>query len=77
MSGPFAMLNRLSPQKRIRVKETIRHLDRVAADLNVLLILFALGLAVLDLTFLLTQNIVDQLPNATTVTFEAPQSPRK
>jgi hypothetical protein len=50
--------------KRSR-KEWLRCLDRIAADLNVLLIMFAIGLAALDLTFLVSQHVVDRLPQVT------------
>lgn len=71
------MLRRLSPDKRVRARELIRQLDRMAADLNIVLILFALGLAILNVTFLITYSVTDHLPAATRVTFEAPQSPGK
>ena len=61
------MLNRLSPGKRIRLKEAARRLDRLAGDLNVLLVVIAVGLATLDLTFLLTQKVVEHLPPVTRV----------
>jgi len=45
-------------------REWLRRLDRLAADLNVLLALFAVGLAVLDVTFLRSQHLADHLPAA-------------
>ena len=51
-------------------KEWLRRLDRIAADLNVLL--FAIGLATLDLTFLLTQHVIDRLPQTTRVVYATP-----
>jgi hypothetical protein len=51
-------------------------LDRIAADLNVLLILFAIGLATLDLTFLVAYHVVDRLPKMTRVVYaDMPASP--
>ena len=47
---------------RSRRREWLRRLDRIAADLNVLLVMFAIGLATLDLTFLVTQRVIDRLP---------------
>jgi hypothetical protein len=54
------------------VREFVRRLDRVAADLNVLLVVIALGLATLDFTFLVTQKVVDSLPPVSRVTYDAP-----
>jgi hypothetical protein len=54
-----------------------RRLDRIAADLNVLLVMFAIGLATLDLTFLVTQRVIDRLPQVMRVVHidgSAPQS---
>ena len=44
-------------------------LDRVAADLSVPLVVFATGLATLDLTFLVTQRVIERLPGMTRVTY--------
>jgi hypothetical protein len=44
-----------------------KRLDRIAADLNVILVIFAVGLATLDLTFLVTQKVIDRLPQVTRV----------
>ena len=41
--------------------------DKIASDLNVILIVFAVGLATLDLTFLVTQKVIDRLPQVTRV----------
>jgi len=67
-----------SPPNRSRRKEWLTCLDRIAADLNVLLILFAIGLATLDLTFLVAYHVVDRLPQVTRVVYaDAPAvSPR-
>ncbi|HTZ34669.1 MAG TPA: hypothetical protein VMB84_01525 [Stellaceae bacterium] len=48
-----------------RLGGLIERLDRVAADLNVLLLVFAVGLATLDFTFLVTQKVIDRLPQVT------------
>jgi hypothetical protein len=67
------MLKRLSPQKRLSIREMLRRVDRVAADLNVLLVIIAIGLAALDMTFLVTRAVVDNLPPITRVsTDQAP-----
>ena len=58
-----------SPPNRSRRKEWLTRLDRIAADLNVLLILFAIGLATLDLTFLVAYHVVDRLPQMTRVVY--------
>ena len=56
-------------------REWLRRLDRIAADLNVLLVMFAIGLATLDLTFLVTQRVIDRLPELTRVTYIAQPAP--
>jgi hypothetical protein len=56
------------------VKEWLRRLDRIVADLNVLLVMFAIGLAMLDLTFVVTQRLDDRLPEVTRVTYVAQAS---
>ena len=61
------MINRISPGKRIRLREVARRIDRIAGDLNVLLVVIAVGLATLDLTFLVTQKVVEHLPPITRV----------
>ena len=61
------MMNRLSPRTRIGIKEVLRRLDRIAGDLNVLLVVIAVGLATLDLTFLVTQKVVEHLPPVTRI----------
>jgi hypothetical protein len=53
------------------MKEMLQRIDRVAGDLNVLLVVIAIGLATLDLTFLVTQNIVNHLPPVTRVAQDA------
>ncbi len=65
------MINRLSPRTRIGLKETFRRLDRIAGDLNVLLVVIAVGLATLDLTFLVTQKVVEHLPPVTRIAHDA------
>jgi hypothetical protein len=69
------MMKRLSPRKRLSIKELLRRMDRVAADLNVLLVVIAIGLAALDVTFLVTQKVVDNLPPITRISYDtAPPS---
>jgi hypothetical protein len=50
-------------------KEWLRRFDRTVADLNVLLVAFAIGLAVLDATCLVTQQVIEQLPPVTSATY--------
>ena len=45
--------------------QLIGRIDKIAADLNVVLLIFAVGLATLDLTFMVTQKVVDRLPQVT------------
>jgi hypothetical protein len=70
------MMNRQSSPSRSRVRELYRRLDRIAGDLNVLLVVIALGLATLDFTFLVTQKVVDSLPPVTHVTYDSPTPSR-
>ena len=71
------MMNKLSPQNRLWIKETLRRIDRTAADLNVLLVVIAIGLFALDATFLVTQTIVDHLPPVTRISYDtAAPSPK-
>jgi hypothetical protein len=58
-------MNRLVPQKRISVREILRRADRIAGDINVLLVVIAIGLATLDATFFVSQKVVDHLPPIT------------
>jgi hypothetical protein len=71
------MLKRLSTQNRLSIREMFRRIDRVAADLNVLLVVVAIGLAALDMTFLLTQAVVANLPPITHISYDQPPSPAK
>ena len=64
------MMNRLSPRSRAVLKDGLRRIDRVSGDLNVLLVVIAIGLATLDFTFLLTQKVIDHLPQVTRVTYQ-------
>ena len=68
------MLKLLSPRSRPALKELVRRADRLAGDLNVLLVVVAIGLATLDMTFLLTKQVIDHLPPVTRVTYDASSS---
>ena len=49
--------------KKMRLpSQFFQRIDRIAGDLNVVLLVFAVGLATLDLTFMVTQRVVDRLP---------------
>ena len=50
------------------VVDHVNRLDRVAADLNILLVLFAIGLGIMNLTVLLGENLVRHLPEMMRVT---------
>jgi hypothetical protein len=55
-------------QKNARwTRQLIQRVDKVAGDLNVILLVFAVGLATLDFTFLVTQKVIDRLPEVTRV----------
>jgi hypothetical protein len=64
-------MRRLSPRKDFSVKQLLQRVDRIAGDLNVLLVVIAIGLATLDLTFLITQNVVNHLPPVTRVVYDS------
>jgi len=51
--------------------QLIERIERIAADLNVVLLVFAVGLATLDLTFMVTQKVVDRLPQVTRLADDA------
>ena len=63
-----------SPSTRVLFKEIVGRVDRVAADLNLLLVVISIGLATLDFTFLVTQKVVESLPPVTRITQDAPSS---
>lgn len=52
-------------KKARRSGQLLQRVDRIAADLNVILLIFAVGLATLDMTFLVTQKVIDRLPQVT------------
>jgi len=62
---------------RVTLKKTrwpsqlMARIDRIAGDLNVVLLVFAVGLATLDLTFMVTQKVVDRLPQVTRLADDA------
>jgi len=62
--------------KRVRwAGQLMRRVDKIASDLNVVLLIFAVGLATLDLTFLVTQKVVDRLPQVTRLVQDADAAP--
>jgi hypothetical protein len=68
-NGMETVLNSRSPPN------WMRRFDRIAGDLNVLLVVFAIGLAALNLTFLLSQMVIGQLPTAGRVLNQIAASP--
>jgi hypothetical protein len=52
-------------------RHLMERIDKVAADLNVVLIVFAVGLATLDFTFMVTQKVIDRLPQVTRLADDA------
>jgi predicted Kef-type K+ transport protein len=56
---------RVSSKKIRWPVQLLRRADRVAADLNVILVVFTVGLATLDLTCLVAQKVISQLPDLT------------
>jgi hypothetical protein len=69
-------MNRISPPNRLTVRHLLRRMDRIAGDLNVLLVVIAIGLAALDVTFFVTQQVINNLPPITRVSHgTAPSQP--
>jgi len=60
-----------SPKKSPSPKSLAARLDRAAGDMNAFLLVLAIGLATLDLTFLVTQNVVNHLPPVTRVVYDS------
>lgn len=58
-------------KKMRRPGPLMQRIDKIAADLNVVLLIFAVGLATLDLTFMVTQKVVDRLPQVTRLVDDA------
>jgi hypothetical protein len=61
------MSNPTSPRSSRFSKEWLRRLDHAAAELNVLLVVVAIGLAALDVTFAFSERIIDRLPQVVRV----------
>ena len=53
--------------RQLARKEWLQRLDRIAGDLNVLLVLVAIGLATLDATMLFSQRLIHSIPTVTRV----------
>ena len=70
MSRYVRAMKRLTSRKDFSVRELLQRVDRIAGDMNVLLVVIAIGLATLDLTFLVTQNVVNHLPPVTRVVYD-------
>jgi len=62
---------RVTFKKTRRASPLMQRVDKIAADLNVVLLVFAVGLATLDLTFMVTQKVVDRLPQVTRLADDA------
>jgi hypothetical protein len=56
------MLRGLWPRNHSARTAWLRRLDQIAGHLNVVLVVIAIGLATLDLTFLCSEQIIDHLP---------------
>ena len=46
---------------REAIRQWFRRVDKFAADLNVVLVIFVIGLAVLDVTFLVSHEVLNDL----------------
>lgn len=44
------------------IRQWFRRVDKFAADLNVVLVMFVIGLAILDVTFLVSHEVLNDLP---------------
>jgi len=69
------MPNPISPRNQSFRKEWLRRLDRAAGDLNVLLVVFAIGLALLNVTFLARQRAIEHLPPVTRAAYAQQKAP--
>jgi len=69
------MPNPMSPRNQSFRKEWLRRLDRAAGDLNVLLVVFAIGLALLNVTFLASQRAIEHLPPVTRAAYAQQKAP--
>jgi len=65
------MKMRVTFKKNRSASQFMQRVDKIAADLNVVLLIFAVGLATLDLTFMVTQKVVDRLPQVTRLADDA------
>jgi hypothetical protein len=61
------MNNPTSPRNPSFRRDWLRRLDRTAGELNGLLVVFAIGLAVVDVTFLFSERVIDRLPQVVRV----------
>ena len=67
----------LMPRLGLPSREFWRRADKIAGDVNVLLVVIVIGLATLDITFLLTQKVIERLPQVTRVVHvEVPAGPQ-
>jgi hypothetical protein len=62
------VINPVPPRYRFHCREWMRRIDRAAADLNVILVVLAIGLAVLNLTFVVAWPMLDRLTHAVSIT---------
>jgi hypothetical protein len=69
------MPNPIPPRNQSFRKEWLRRLDRAAGDLNVLLVVFAIGLALLNVTFLASQRAIEHLPPVTRAAYAQQKAP--
>jgi hypothetical protein len=71
MANRVDVTMRAAFKKLRRPSQLIQRIDRIAGDLNVVLLIFAVGLATLDLTFMVTQKVIDRLPQVTRLADDA------
>ncbi len=62
------------PRRRLARRNLLRRIDVAARDLNIVLIVIAVGLSLLDLTFAVSQRTLERLP-ITRVVCDVPQLP--
>ena len=56
---------------RVRRSQLFSRLDRIAAEMNAVLIVVAIGLAVLDMTVYASEQIARRLPEVVRVTYSS------
>lgn len=60
------------PRRRLTRRNLVRRLDAAARNLNIVLVIVAIGLALLDLTVAVSQRTLERLPITRVVCSDSP-----